>query len=96
MIVKEAVANGRLTSRDPEIAQKLQSVAPQWSPDALAIAACLHQPWSSVVLSGAATDDQLNSNLRALEVPRELTADLPPLAESPGTYWNTRAALPWH
>jgi aryl-alcohol dehydrogenase-like predicted oxidoreductase len=96
VIVKEAVANGRLTSRDGRLAQELRTVAPEWTPDALAIAACLHQPWSSVVLSGAATSRQLRSNLRALDVPRTTTAQLPPLAEAPGTYWSVRGALPWH
>lgn len=96
VIVKEAVANGRLTSRNGDLAQKLQTVAPEWTPDALAIAACLHQPWSSVVLSGAATGPQLRSNLNALDVPRATTAQLPPLAEVPDTYWSVRGALPWH
>jgi aryl-alcohol dehydrogenase-like predicted oxidoreductase len=96
IIVKEAVANGRLTTRNPQIAQRLAEATTQWSPDAIAIAACLQQPWSSVVLSGASTKDQLRSNLRALDVPTALIADLPPLAESPDTYWSTRAALPWH
>ena len=96
VIVKEAVANGRLTSRDADIAQKLHGIAPEWTPDALAIAACLHQPWSSVVLSGAATSEQLRSNLSALDVPRATTAQLPPLAEDPGAYWSARGALPWH
>ena len=96
VIVKEAVANGRLTSRNGRLAQELRTVAPEWTPDALAIAACLHQPWSSVVLSGAATSRQLRSNLRALDVPRATTAQLPPLAEAPGIYWSVRGALPWH
>lgn len=96
VIVKEAVANGRLTVRNPEIVEKLRAVASGWSPDAIAMAACIHQPWASVVLSGAATEDQLRSNLKALEVPRELIADLPPLAESPEMYWTTRGELPWH
>ncbi|MEE8331358.1 MAG: aldo/keto reductase, partial [Acidimicrobiia bacterium] len=96
VIVKEAVANGRLTLRNRIIADRLRKVAPEWSPDAVAIAAGLHQPWSSVVLSGAATGDQLASNLQALDVPREVTGQLPPFAEPPDEYWRTRGALPWH
>ncbi len=96
VIVKEAVANGRLTVRDQSMAGRLREAAPDWSPDAVAIAAGLHQPWSSVVLSGAATAEQLASNLEALEVPRDVTAQLPTLAEAPGEYWSTRGALPWH
>jgi aryl-alcohol dehydrogenase-like predicted oxidoreductase len=96
VIVKEAVANGRLTSRNREVAENLGTGASEWPPDALAIAACLHQPWSSVVLSGAATSDQLTSNLRALEIPRSTTTQLPDLAETPDKYWGIRGALPWH
>ncbi len=96
VIVKEAVANGRLTPRNRDVAARLRSVAPKWSADAVAIAACFHQPWSSVVLSGAATADQLASNLQALDVPREVTDQLPPLAETPEKYWVARGGLPWH
>jgi aryl-alcohol dehydrogenase-like predicted oxidoreductase len=96
VIVKEAVANGRLTSRNPAIARQLRADTTEWAADAIAIAACLHQPWSSVVLSGATTEDQLQSNLTALEVPQELTETLSPLAETPDRYWNTRRELPWH
>lgn len=95
VIVKEAVANGRLTSRDRDISDRLRTVAPNWSPDAIAIAACLHQPWADVVLSGAATHDHLRSNLRALEVPLAMTQQLPDLKEAPDEYWGTRGALPW-
>jgi aryl-alcohol dehydrogenase-like predicted oxidoreductase len=96
VIVKEAVANGRLTSRDREVAENLGAVTSKWPPDAVAIAACLHQPWSSVVLSGAATSDQLRSNLTALEIPRSITTQLSELAETPDKYWGIRGTLPWH
>jgi aryl-alcohol dehydrogenase-like predicted oxidoreductase len=96
VIVKEAVANGRLTSRNPRLAEELGMATSEWPPDALAIAACLHQPWSSIVLSGAATAGQLSSNLKALNIPRTVTAQLPPMVESPDEYWAIRAALPWH
>jgi aryl-alcohol dehydrogenase-like predicted oxidoreductase len=60
--------------------------------DAVAIAAALARPWASVVLSGAATVDQLESNLRAdgLSVP-----PLPDLAEPPADYWGRRSRRPW-
>lgn len=79
VIVKEALANGRL----------LEHV-----PDAVALAAVLAQPWTDVVLSGAATVEQLESNLRALETEYDGSHD--DLVEDPGTYWSTRAALPWN
>ncbi len=96
VIVKEAVANGRLTSRNEEIAGQLTTATSEWSPDAIAIAACLHQPWASVVLSGAATSDQMRSNLEALDIPRGVTEQLPSLVEDPATYWGIRRDLPWH
>ncbi len=95
VIVKEAVANGRLTSRSRAIAGRLAEVAGEWPIDAVAIAAALHQPWAGVVLSGAATSRQLVSNLQALEIPHEVTEQLPRLAETPEAYWSTRSRLVW-
>jgi aryl-alcohol dehydrogenase-like predicted oxidoreductase len=96
VIVKEAVANGRLTSRNRQLARQLEAVIPGFSADSVAIAAVLAQPWASVVLSGAATADQLRSNVRAAAVPPDAVADLPQLAEEPEAYWTTRAELPWN
>ena len=95
VIVKEAVANGRLTSRSRAIAGRLAEAAGEWPIDAVAIAAALHQPWAGVVLSGAATSRQLVSNLQALEIPHEVTEQLPRLAETPEAYWSTRSRLVW-
>lgn len=95
VIVKEAVANGRLTSRNRSIAKRMELAAPDWSPDAIAMAACLRQPWVSVVLSGAASVQQLASNLDSLHVPAEVVEELPLLAEPADAYWETRRALPW-
>lgn len=96
VIVKEAVANGRLTSRNRTLARQLEAVIPGFSTDAIAIAAVLAQPWTSVVLSGAATAEQVRSNVRATAVPSEAIADLPEVAEPPGAYWANRAELPWN
>jgi aryl-alcohol dehydrogenase-like predicted oxidoreductase len=96
VIVKEAVANGRLTARGdagtPGSALGDAAEAAGTSSDALAIAAALARPWASVVLSGAATVDQLQSNLRAdgLRVPA-----LPDLAERPVDYWGRRSRRAW-
>jgi aryl-alcohol dehydrogenase-like predicted oxidoreductase len=95
VIVKEALANGRLTDREPAIAARLATLAPGLAPDAVAIAAALQQPWSSVVLSGAATVGHLESNLRALEVDIDLTGAGPGFGESPEDYWDHRSRLPW-
>lgn len=92
VIVKEAVANGRLTPRAGVVPAELLG---PYSADAVALATAIEQPWSTLVLSGAATRDHLRSNLAALEVPAEMTAALPDLAEPPADYWATRAALEW-
>ena len=96
VIVKEALANGRLTARGDvaplrELAERFGT-----TPDALALAAVLSQPWADVVLSGAASVEQLRSNLGALELDRELGPELEQLAEDPAVYWEERAALPWN
>jgi aryl-alcohol dehydrogenase-like predicted oxidoreductase len=96
VIVKEAVANGRLTAAGDagRVGSVLGAVAAASGndPDALAMAAVLAQPWVSLVLSGAATVDQLASNLRALEI---ATPDIPELAEPAEDYWAVRSARPW-
>jgi aryl-alcohol dehydrogenase-like predicted oxidoreductase len=62
------------------------------TPDAIALAAALANPWATVVLSGAVTTGQLQANISALAV-----GDLPSLdlAEPPGAYWAARSARPW-
>ncbi|SEM63724.1 aldo/keto reductase [Streptacidiphilus jiangxiensis] len=101
VVVKEAMANGRLADRNatgPDTAV-LRTVAARTdaSLDAVALAAAAAQPWADVVLSGAATVQQLSSNLTAagLALGVDDLAELAPLAEAPEAYWHTRAALPW-
>ena len=92
VIVKEALANGRLTTRDRTAAGRLRQWRPGVAPDVAALAAALAQPWADVVLSGAATVDQLSSNLEALTVE---PGKLPAMAESPELYWSKRSSLTW-
>jgi len=80
VIVKEALANGRLTERGDG--------------GRVALAAALSQPWADVVLSGAVTIEQLGSNLTALALTKQ-AGDWPDIAESPAEYWARRSALPW-
>ena len=103
VIVKEALANGRLTRRNQEaaFAPKLATLSRHaerlsTTPEALALAAVLEQPWADTVLSGAATEAQLHSNLSALTVAwdDEVAAALVNFAEP--DYWKTRAALAWN
>src|SRR5919204_195652 len=93
VIVKEALANGRLTPRG-DVPSLLEAAERRGvAPDALALAAVLAQPWVDVVLSGAATVETLRSNLGALEL--DLDHELPVPAEDPARYWAERAALAW-
>jgi aryl-alcohol dehydrogenase-like predicted oxidoreductase len=105
VIVKEALANGHLTTRndDPNFAEKrqlLEGVAAELETtvDALALAAALARPWAGVVLSGAATTQHLLSNLTALNVSwdDEMDERLLRLAESPESYWGRREQLDWN
>lgn len=98
VIVKEALANGRLVrgaEADPlrQHAERLGTTA-----DAVALAFALEQPWADVVLSGAATADQLRANVGAADVALddEARASLHGLARPAGTYWAERAELPWN
>ncbi len=101
VIVKEAVANGRLTSRDtsPEL-RPLRELASERgaTPDALALAAVLARPWVSVVLSGASTVEQLRDNVasRSVTWSAELESRLHGLEETPRAYWAKRSSLPWN
>jgi aryl-alcohol dehydrogenase-like predicted oxidoreductase len=92
--VKEALANGRLAT--PGRAPALDAAAARLdtTPDALALAAALQRPWATVVLSGAATIDTLQSNLRACDVAAVPALD--ELREDSGAYWELRSALPWN
>ena len=104
VIVKEALANGRLTPRntDPAFASTLALLNREAARlgatlDALALAAVLAQPWAGVVLSGAATIDHLRSNVDAWAVLWDDAAahTLDAIAEPPAAYWKTRSALAW-
>jgi aryl-alcohol dehydrogenase-like predicted oxidoreductase len=99
VIVKEALANGRLTTRG-DADGRLTAAARErgTTPDALALAAVLARPWVDVVLSGVATVDTLRSNLAALDVAWDAQAEeaLAPLAEPADEYWERRSELAWN
>jgi aryl-alcohol dehydrogenase-like predicted oxidoreductase len=96
VIVKEALANGRL-ARDVPPVLAVAARESQATPDALALAAALACPWASVVLSGAATVETLQANLAAaaLTWTDELESALAPLAEDPAAYWTRRSNIAW-
>jgi aryl-alcohol dehydrogenase-like predicted oxidoreductase len=105
VVIKEALANGRLTARneDPDFApgrRTLDATAARLGTtiDALALAEALAQPWADVVLSGAVTREQLASNLGALTVqPDEATEEQVRTLEEPAAeYWARRGQLAWN
>ena len=90
VIVKEALANGRLAVPGPTTAML------GGHPDVTALSAALAQTWADVVLLGAATVAQLRSNLAAPVDTVPPTDDrLSTLAVDPERYWRERAAMPW-
>ena len=102
VVVKEAVANGRLTGRGTAADSPLGAAARARGVgvDTVALACALAQPWCDVVLSGAVTVPQLRSNAAA----RDLVAGtgragwaaagwLQP--EDPAAYWSARSRLGW-
>lgn len=105
VIIKEAVANGRLTPANKNHKfmgkmMQLQGVADRYGVgvDAVALAAVIAQPFVDITLSGAAQADHLESNLAALTI--EWDADplsiLAGFAEEPEAYWATRSGLSWN
>lgn len=96
VMVKEALANGLLVVRPPA---PITALADKYdtTPDAIALAAALAQPWADVVLLGPASVGQLTSNLDATQV-RLNWAELDtlvPIAQLPDQYWSNRSALRW-
>ena len=104
VIIKEALANGRLVRNGRDIgATRFVPLVRLYeelnvSMDRLALACALAQPWASVVLSGAATVSQLRSNLRACEVSlaRDVVQRLDALRMDSVTYWRERSELRWN
>ncbi|HZD11119.1 MAG TPA: aldo/keto reductase [Candidatus Binatia bacterium] len=105
IIIKEALANGRLTPRneEPDFAPKMQLLREaaqslETTIDALALAVVLAQPWADIALSGAATAEHLRSNVKAakLQPDEGLLQALEGLVEEPEAYWERRSDLKWN
>mmetsp|Transcript_105029 Transcript_105029/g.201601 ORF Transcript_105029/g.201601 Transcript_105029/m.201601 type:complete len:395 (-) Transcript_105029:70-1254(-) len=104
VIIKEALANGRLTSRNVGSAALdllgAEATKLNTTPDALALAWVLSQPWVGMCLSGASTCEQLRSNAEALRLaplPEDLTQRLgEALKQETEAYWAERKALAWN
>lgn len=105
VIVKEGLANGRLTTRNttPDFQKQmtlLQNLAKEQNStvDALALAAVINQPFVDIVLSGAASVAHLQSNIQALQIDwnDSLADTLQELVEPVASYWHTRSQLAWN
>jgi aryl-alcohol dehydrogenase-like predicted oxidoreductase len=95
VLVKEALANGRLAVEPPAELLGIAEGAGVGA-DAVALAAALAQPWAGTVLLGAASPAQLRANLAATRVALPSPDILAHLAGEPGRYWGRRAELAWN
>lgn len=71
------------------------------SPDALALACVLSQPFQPMVLSGAATLGQLQQNYAALQLAEQLPCEVlqqlqSSLGQGAEQYWEDRSKLVWN
>jgi aryl-alcohol dehydrogenase-like predicted oxidoreductase len=113
VVVKEVLANGRLAGRgkrdggrwngDEILSSSLAGILEVAANsgvavETLALAAALGRPWADVVLSGAATVGQIQSNLAALELPwdEELEQRLRDFAIDSTDYWRARSGFSWN
>ncbi len=102
ILIKEALANGRLTDRNrkPAYFDTLHQIARkhETGEDAVAMAYVLKKPFVHTVLSGAVRKDHLRSNLKALDI--DLTGDdlreLDSCRQGISSYWNERDKLEWN
>lgn len=115
VVVKEALASGRLTESGkgeegsgkretadvllPSI-RRIGKLAESrgTSIEMLALSAALARPWANVVLTGAATVDQVRANVSALSFTydSELDDEFPSLYVSSDQYWRARAGFAWN
>lgn len=105
VVIKEALANGRLTPRngDPGFAkqkQRLEIIGREYGVgmDAVALAFVLAQPWVHSVLSGAAVDNHLLSNLDALKthLGPDALRQVGEMVMAREDYWAQRDQLQWN
>jgi aryl-alcohol dehydrogenase-like predicted oxidoreductase len=97
VILKETLANGRLTRgyRGAETAPlRDAAVSLELDLEEMAMAAACAQPWADVVLTGAATVDQIAANVSSAGRAERL-GDLPSAPMDPEHYWTGRAEMRW-
>ncbi|MFN8643743.1 MAG: aldo/keto reductase [Candidatus Binatia bacterium] len=94
VIVKEALANGRLTARNPALAPRLAATARRLGATPVRSPSPRRWPSPGPASSSAAPRPSRSCHRAALDL--VLDDDLSSLAEEPPRYWSTRAALPWN
>jgi aryl-alcohol dehydrogenase-like predicted oxidoreductase len=107
VVVKESLANGRLSheNRDqadllfPAVA-RIRELAEsrRTTIEMLALGAALARPWADVVLTGAATVGQIQSNVVALKLAYdpELEETLRSVSVDSTEYWRARSSFKWN
>jgi aryl-alcohol dehydrogenase-like predicted oxidoreductase len=113
VVVKESLANGRLTRREggrgkreaeieilsPHVARIRELAEGRGTTiEMLALAAALARPWADVVLTGAATVEQIQSNVAALQLTydSELDTQLRSASIASDEYWRARSSFRWN
>jgi aryl-alcohol dehydrogenase-like predicted oxidoreductase len=107
VVVKESLANGRLTQANqdeddvlyPAVARIRELAESRGTTvETLALTAALSRPWANIVLSGAATVDQIRSTVGALEFAydAELDEQLRTVAVTSEEYWRARSSFRWN
>jgi aryl-alcohol dehydrogenase-like predicted oxidoreductase len=108
VVVKESLANGRLTHANrvddnasfAPLVVRIRELAEARGTtiEMLALAAALARPWADVVLTGAATEKQIRSSVAALEVSYDpdLEKQLRQVAIASDEYWRARASFRWN
>lgn len=93
VVLKEVLANGWLSDAHAPTAVRDAARTASLTVDEYAFAVARHQEWADIVLSGAATDDQLR---RGAERSAPAGAvPTPSFAVEPESYWQRRSALDW-
>jgi aryl-alcohol dehydrogenase-like predicted oxidoreductase len=107
VVIKEALANGRLTSgnrdRDEVLSARLSAIRDiaarrDTTIEMVAMAAAVARPWADFVLSGAATVAQIQSNIAAgaLGYDADLDDQLRGISIGSQDYWRARANFGWN
>jgi aryl-alcohol dehydrogenase-like predicted oxidoreductase len=113
VVVKESLANGRLSGKREEgrgkrdeddvlfpAVARIRELAKSrgLTVETLALAAALARPWADVVLTGAATVGQIQSNVAALELAYdpELEEELRSVSIDSTEYWRARSSFRWN